>query len=553
MKVTRETTIYPISKIEIEIDKNRGVPDHFYIGVSGNTKPHRQFLKKSGVIWDEKNTIWWTRYGTAAKYETLNDYFRNNDDGGETPYILKTESKPKADETAKLTEQWRKVAESCQKKSDDLNDRLRGKSTHTQKMQREYNYARQTQENWEEIAKFQAAIAQAYGNKTAHPLLEKLKPMVGKEYYENSVYPFCQYRNSSPYGSQKGINFNYENRKPDNFTLDEIKELHQYLQEITGSKPIDPRQKELEGLIQQVKFGSIPGFFPTPQVIIDKMMKLADIQPYEQILEPSAGIGSIADEIKRQYPLESNRLTCVEQNYTLAKILALKGHNVESEDFMQFSRSEENRFHKILMNPPFENGQDAEHIKHAYDLLYPGGRIVAIAGEGIFFRSDKKSVAFREFLEEHGYSEKLPSDSFNGKDSFRKTGVATRIVVIDKPDDGSVVSRNQAEKPKREFDGRIVEMLVKQCNDDARKQKVDYYFSVQKVWEYILADLFTNPKDELELLEVSMGGLEMMFRQAGIMNIDSFMVQFIGQMRKRHNQTDYCYFQLKYYLTKLPL
>lgn len=523
------------------------------IEVSGETYPHREFIKSNSLKWNGKEKKWFTYYGSTAQFEALRAYFDSEDVNTPQAGISspqKPEIKP-VDNNKKLAEQWRKVAESCQKKSDDLNDRLSSKSTHTHKMQREYNSARQTQENWEEIAKFQAAIAKVYENGTANEMLLKLKPMVGKEYYENSLYPFCRYRNSSPYGSQKNINYNFENIKPQNFTVEEVIEMLNYLEEITGKVVIDPKQKELEKLIQDVKFGKIVGFFPTPQKVIEKMMQLADIQIKELILEPSAGIGSIADEIKKQVPNGIDYLTCVEQNYSLAKILTLKGYNVKNEDFMKFERK--SLFHKILMNPPFENGQDAEHIKHAFDLLYPGGRIVAIAGEGIFFRSDKKSVAFREFVDEYGYSEKLPDDSFNGKDSFRKTGVATRIVVIDKPDVGSVKVETQ-EKPKREFDGRIVESLVKECNEDIQSKKIGY-FSVEKVWEYVLEGVFPTMDDELECLENAMEGLRLMFLQAGIKpkNIDTFMAIFMNQMRKRHNQTDYCYFFLKHEFLKLEL
>jgi Methyltransferase small domain len=436
MKITKEITLYPFSNVEIEIDKNKGVPDHFYIAVSGNTKPHRQFLKKNGVIWDEKNTTWWTRYGTAAKYETLNDYFRNID-GGEMPYVSKLESKSKADETAKLAEQWQKVADSCQKKSDDILSRLKNKATHTRRMISQYSSAKNDQEKWNDVADAAQVVANGFKNKTmpeaVSTLILTLKPTVGSDAYNNPLYPFCKYRHYSDYGGTKDHDWNFERAKPKDFTTENCVLVRDYILGKSTQVPEDPKQKELEKLIQDVKFGKIVGFFPTPQTVIERMMQLADIQPYEHILEPSAGIGSIADEIKKQFPNESNYLVCVEQNYSLAKILELKGYNVQNEDFLKYKNQSTKRFNKIIMNPPFENGQDGEHIKYAFDLLYPEGRIVAIAGEGIFFRSDKKSVAFREFVDEYGYSEKLPDDSFNGKDSFRKTGVATRIVVIDKP------------------------------------------------------------------------------------------------------------------------
>jgi 16S rRNA G1207 methylase RsmC len=61
------------------------------------------------------------------------------------------------------------------------------------------------------------------------------------------------------------------------------------------------------------------------------------------------------------------------------------------------------------MNPPFSNGQDIDHVRHAFDLLADGGRLIAIMSEGTFYRSDKKAVNFRAWLDEHsGTSERLP-------------------------------------------------------------------------------------------------------------------------------------------------
>ncbi len=82
------------------------------------------------------------------------------------------------------------------------------------------------------------------------------------------------------------------------------------------------------------------------------------------------------------------------------------------------------------MNPPFEDSQDIFQVLKAYKHLKIGGRIVAIMGEGAFFRTDKRSVAFREWLDERGWSEQLEDGSFKASD--RPTGVNTRLVVIDK-------------------------------------------------------------------------------------------------------------------------
>jgi 16S rRNA G1207 methylase RsmC len=57
-------------------------------------------------------------------------------------------------------------------------------------------------------------------------------------------------------------------------------------------------------------------------------------------------------------------------------------------------------YDRIVMNPPFENGQDIAHVEHAYELLSPGGRLVTVMSEGPFFRQDKNAASFRNWLEE---------------------------------------------------------------------------------------------------------------------------------------------------------
>lgn len=80
------------------------------------------------------------------------------------------------------------------------------------------------------------------------------------------------------------------------------------------------------------------------------------------------------------------------------------------------------------MNPPFANLQDVDHVTHAFNFLKPGGRLVAIMGEGAFFRQDRKAQEFRALLDVHGISEQLPAGSFEASG----TNVNTRIVILDK-------------------------------------------------------------------------------------------------------------------------
>lgn len=186
------------------------------------------------------------------------------------------------------------------------------------------------------------------------------------------------------------------------------------------------RIKELE---QTVKFSNIPGFFPTPPDVIKLMLAAADLEPGIRILEPSAGKGDIVDAIVATVPRSEIFLDVLEINHTLTQILGQKGHHVNRFDFLEWKGT---TYDVILMNPPFENGQDIDHVRHAFSLLKESGsRIVAIMSSGPFYRSDRKATEFRDWLNTvwHEVTD-LGPDAF--KDSFRSTGVSTKLVVIDK-------------------------------------------------------------------------------------------------------------------------
>ncbi len=214
-----------------------------------------------------------------------------------------------------------------------------------------------------------------------------------------------------------------------------LREYHQYAQVSTLS-PEEERAKLIKKLERQFVGKKIPGFFPTPRPLVIRMLSLADIDADDTLLEPSAGLGHIADIISEKHP--DNALTLIEDYFDLAEALKEKGYEVIKTDFLQY---QEKRFDKIIMNPPFERLQDIDHVRHAYSLLKPGGRLVAIMagnkGEG---STRQKIKDFRNWLEEIGaYTEENPEGAF--KSAFRSTGVRTIMVAIDKEE-------GQAEPPK---------------------------------------------------------------------------------------------------------
>jgi predicted RNA methylase len=197
-----------------------------------------------------------------------------------------------------------------------------------------------------------------------------------------------------------------------------LREFIQY----RGTKPAADRAKELERSLVGKNVGF--DFFPTPKAVADDMVEQAGIEPGMTVLEPSAGNGNIAEAIRAAGASPD----VVELSSQLREVLEAKGFKVIGQDFLQT----EGQYDRIVMNPPFSNGADIEHVQHAYTLLKPGGRIVAIVGEGAFGRSDKQATAFREWLDERGATvEKLPANTFADRTLMNTTGANARLVVID--------------------------------------------------------------------------------------------------------------------------
>jgi hypothetical protein len=194
---------------------------------------------------------------------------------------------------------------------------------------------------------------------------------------------------------------------------------------ITPPSEEELRAKALAEVERKLIGLDIPGYFPTPREIVERMVAEADIEPGMTVLEPSAGKGNIADVIREMVP--GAELACIELQWMLTEILGLKGHRVIGDDFMRHTGA----WDRIIMNPPFERGQDIEHVQHAYEQLKPGGRLVSIMSSGVFFRKDRKAEGFRAWLDEvGGWGYPLPEGAFYT--SERPTGVSTYLVIVDK-------------------------------------------------------------------------------------------------------------------------
>jgi hypothetical protein len=170
-------------------------------------------------------------------------------------------------------------------------------------------------------------------------------------------------------------------------------------------------------------------FYPTPEPLAFKMVEWAQIRPYERVLEPSAGDGSIA----RYFPDHSDR-TIVEPSVELLSKAELRAIGARAVNSTFEAYHVVNKHHAIIMNPPFGSGGKTaiEHLAKAATHLRPGGRIVALIPTGP--AADKRFDAWWDSDESEGLWRSaevaLPAVTFEKAG----TAVAARILIIDKVD-----------------------------------------------------------------------------------------------------------------------
>lgn len=176
--------------------------------------------------------------------------------------------------------------------------------------------------------------------------------------------------------------------------------------------------------------------FYTPEELATAVAEAADIARYTSVLEPSAGDGALVRAALRRGCRE---VTAIENDPAAVEMLDLLAQRVESrgnatmtvqvQDFFD-ARPAGKLYDVVLMNPPFANAQEVEHVFHAWTFVKPGGRLVAIMSSGAQYRSTGRYADFRDFaFQNRATIRKNPAGSF----SESGTEVNTVTVIVDKP------------------------------------------------------------------------------------------------------------------------
>jgi len=175
--------------------------------------------------------------------------------------------------------------------------------------------------------------------------------------------------------------------------------------------------------------------FYTPEDLAVELVEAAGLDRGYRVLEPSAGGGSI---VRAAIRANSSRVTAIENDPQSVELLGYLADRVNKYDegrmvvrygdFFDVSPDDEG-FDAVVMNPPFSNGQEVEHVLHAFTFLKPGGRLVSVMSKAITYRDKGRYGVFAQFLEGAG-AEIRPITS--GSFTESGTNVETVMVILDK-------------------------------------------------------------------------------------------------------------------------
>lgn len=189
--------------------------------------------------------------------------------------------------------------------------------------------------------------------------------------------------------------------------------------------------------------------FFTPEETAEHMADMLGIDRGAHVLEPSAGEGRLVAAARAA---GAEIVTAVEIDERLCgqMVEANREHGlyVFCADFLQWTPISPVPIDFVMMNPPFSRNQDIAHVRRAFDLLRPGGRLASIMSPHFTYAEDAPSREFRDLI---GYPhrtqpgrglcmgnsdlvrecliEQLPERAFRAEG----TDISTVLVMIEKP------------------------------------------------------------------------------------------------------------------------
>ena len=314
---------------------------------------------------------------------------------------------------------------SCRKKADEINTGFSG--NWTRKRAAEAEHRQKQKDRILEMVNVLETLLSKWESREPVGVLEKVRT-----FGDLQSIPYQWPREPEADDYQWVVDsFNETKRKAERLgiTPDNVKVAYETMQmykkrEVSAE---DQRKRRLDDMIKELRGKKIPGFFPTPPPLANRVIDLAEVGDGMIILDPAAGTGDLLDPLRERTYIKDQKLFTCEINYQLAEILGLKGYTVEANNMYDLPTN--NQFDRIIMNPPFENGQDVDMVTHCFNyLLDRDGILVAIMSKGVQSNQGRKFKEFRDMVSMFGDFYEVEDGAF--KNAFNSTGVSTCIVKL---------------------------------------------------------------------------------------------------------------------------
>jgi predicted RNA methylase len=131
----------------------------------------------------------------------------------------------------------------------------------------------------------------------------------------------------------------------------------------------------------------------TPADLAKRIVDWADVKDSDRVLEPSAGAGRIAYWVPRTAYLTVCEIDPVYAEQLRRTAKQRSGMVIYEGDFLQaFSDATERLFDVAIMNPPYEDGADGQHVAEALRLAH---RVVALVRANFCWGTKRYQQLFR--------------------------------------------------------------------------------------------------------------------------------------------------------------
>jgi len=173
-------------------------------------------------------------------------------------------------------------------------------------------------------------------------------------------------------------------------------------------------------------------FYPTPQEVVDELLRDLHVEREARVLEPSAGDGAIVVPLLGDS--RNLRVSAVEIDPgRVAKLSAIGNRRLQvlPGNFLQMPVRPD--YDAVVMNPPFYGTHWMEHVQHAFKFLRDGGVLRTVLPATAEVAESAAHVAFRAWAKPHA------NTTYDGEvrfrtlppESFASSGTRINTVILE--------------------------------------------------------------------------------------------------------------------------